>query len=100
MFRMSRRARLILAVTIVLLLALTQLQPLILHAFGAVDGSFGLRPVSHKCAGIVLRGEWVTMRLAPADRQAKLGYFSIRYHVPDEATEREFCLGQDIWFGE
>jgi hypothetical protein len=97
---MSRRAKLILVVVVVLLLVLTQLQPVFLRSIGAVDGSFGLRPVSHRCAGIRLSGEWIAVHLAPADWQATLGYFSIRYHIPNEATGREFCLGQDIWFGE
>lgn len=97
---MSRRVRLILAVAIVLLIVLTQFQPLFLRSLGAVDGSFGLRPVSHKCAGIILSGEKITARFPPADWQGKLGYFSIRYQVLSEATEGEFCLGQDVWFGE
>lgn len=97
---MSRRARVVLVIAITLLLTLTQFQPVFLHWAGAVDGSFGMRPVSHKCAGIRLGGEWVAARLGPADWEAKLGYFSVRYYIPDEAADWDFCLGQDIWFGE
>jgi len=97
---MPRRAVFISIVAFLLLVALTQLQPFFLGLSGAVDGSFGLRPLSHKCAGIKLSGERIAARLGPADWQAKLGYFSVRYYVPDEAAEWDFCLGQDIWFGE
>ena len=31
---------------------LSQLQPFIVKAAGAVDGTFGVRPISHKCLGI------------------------------------------------
>lgn len=87
-------------ISLLILILLTQLQPLFLRSLGAVDGTFGLRPVSHECAGITLTGEWVSARLAPADWQKKVGYFSIRYQVPQEAEGRVFCLGQDVWFGE
>lgn len=83
-----------------LLLVLMQLQPLFLRTRNAVDGSFGLRPVSHQCAGLRLTGEWVARRMPPIDWEGNLGYFHARYLVPHEASGREFCLGQDIWFGE
>jgi hypothetical protein len=36
--------------------ASTQLQPFLLKSLGALDGSFGLRPMSHACAGLRLNG--------------------------------------------
>lgn len=85
---------------ILLCLLATQLQPAYLHALGAVDGTFGLRPVSHRCAGLTLTNKWATDALPSADWQGTLGIFRVRYFVPREATERDFCLGQDAWFGE
>lgn len=98
--RASRRAWIGLLVVVILLALLTQLQPLFLRSFGAVDGTFGLRPVSHRCAGLTLAGETVAARLPSADWEGTLGVFRVRYHVTREASGREVCLGQDIWFGE
>jgi hypothetical protein len=82
------------------LLALaTQLQPIFLRALGAVDGTFGLRPVSHRCAGLTVSAE-AAARLPSADWEGTLGFFHARYHVTREANDRDYCLGQDIWFGE
>ena len=99
-FSKSRRFLFTLLTIVILLALLTQLQPVLLNASGAVDGSFGLRPTSHKCAGLTLTGKWVAGRLDPADWQGKFGLFSLRWFVPEDAGERDFCLGQDIWFGE
>ena len=95
-----RRNLIILLILLALLLLLTQLQPALLQASGAVDGSFGLRPTTHKCAGLRLSGDWVAARLSPVDWQAKFGLFSMRWYVPEEAGGRPFCLGQDVWYGE
>ncbi|MBV6394653.1 MAG: hypothetical protein HFACDABA_00219 [Anaerolineales bacterium] len=89
---MLPRSKFILPIVATLLFfALTQLQPFFLNLFGAVDGSFGLRPLSHKCAGIKLSGEWIAARLSPADWEAKLGYFVLRYYVPQNAADWDFC---------
>ena len=82
---------------LVLLALLTPLQPALLRALGAVDGTFCLRPTSHKCAGLTLTGEWVAGALSSKDWRGTFGLFQIRYFVPREATERGFCLGQDVW---
>jgi hypothetical protein len=95
-----RRNLFILLVVLALLFLLTQLQPGLLRRSGAVDGSFGLRPTSHKCAGIALRDDWVAAHLNPSDWQGKFGRFSLRWFVPEEAGGRDFCLGQDVWYGE
>ena len=84
------------------LLLLSQLQPRLLDARGAVDGSFGLRPVTHDCLGRRLSAGWVARWLPVADVGFRLGRFHFRYGVrPPEAGEaRDYCLGQDIWYGE
>lgn len=90
----------ILLVIVILLALATQLQPLFLRALGAVDGTFGLRPVSHRCAGLTVSGAAIAARLPSADWEGALGFFRVRYHVTREANERDYCLGQDVWFGE
>ena len=98
--KINKRKIAILLIILVILLLLTQLQPLFLQSLGAVDGTFGLRPVSHRCAGLTLSGETVAARLPSADWEGTLGVFRARYHVTREANGREYCLGQDVWFGE
>jgi hypothetical protein len=88
----------LLAFTILLLL--TQLQPLFLRVLGAVDGTFGLRPVTHQCAGLRLTGGFVLERFPATEWEGKFGFFRARYFVTRDAMDWDFCLGQDIWFGE
>ena len=96
----SRRAWIIPLIIMTLLAFATQLQPIVLRSLGAVAGTFGLRPVSHRCAGLTLSGDAVAARLPSADWEGTLGVFRARYHVTREANGREYCLGQDVWFGE
>ncbi|OGO75744.1 MAG: hypothetical protein A3K45_09105 [Chloroflexi bacterium RIFOXYC12_FULL_59_14] len=93
----SRRCWLVALGLILPCLLATQLQPVFLRALGAVDGTFGLRPVSHKCAGITLTGDAATRRFPSADWEGTFGLFRVRYFVPREAMDRDFCLGQDVW---
>ena len=97
--KINKRKIAILLIILVILLLLTQLQPLFLQSLGAVDGTFGLRPVSHHCAGLTISGE-TAARLPSADWDGALGVFRVRYNVTREASGRDFCLGQDVWFGE
>ena len=85
---------------LLILFVLTQLQLVILHSLGAVDGSFGLRPMTHQCLGLKISGETVARVFPAAEAGTRLGNFSVRYAVGPEAGERTYCLGQDIWFGE
>lgn len=94
---MLRRILITIFIILILLASTSQLQPVYLRALGAVDGTFGLRPVSHKCAGLGLTGDWVAGALPSADWQATFGLFQIRYFVPREASGRDFCFGQDVW---
>lgn len=80
--------------------ASTQLQPVVLRSIGAVDGSFGVRPMSHQCVGLRVDGALLGWWPA-ADVRFSVGRFSIRYWVDEDLLpERPYCLGQDVWFGE
>jgi hypothetical protein len=101
---MRKRLRLpLLALILVLALACgasTQLQPFLLKSLGAPDGSFGIRPMSHACAGLKLNGASIDW-LPAADFLFNMGRFSVRYWVDEEPKPgRLVCVGQDIWFGE
>jgi hypothetical protein len=89
-------------VALAAVLALSQLQPLVLRSVGAVDGSFGLRPVSHRCLGLTLRSEKNLSPLPQGDLEFHFGWFHFRYSIrPEDRTgERSICVGQDVWFGE
>jgi hypothetical protein len=91
----------LLTLTFLLTCALsTQFQPALLQAVGAVDGSFGIRPMSHRCIGLRLTGASIGW-LPAADFRFSVGRFSVRYWVDEAPTpERLYCIGQDIWFGE
>ncbi|MFZ5857150.1 MAG: hypothetical protein ACOYZ6_09975 [Chloroflexota bacterium] len=86
--------------SILLCLIATQLQPVLLRTLDAVDGSFGLRPMTHQCAGLRLTGGAVSARFPSADWEGTIGFFHVRYFVTRDAMDRDFCLGQDVWFGE
>ena len=84
-------------VSILLIVLLTQLQPAYLHAIGAVDGTFGLRPTTHKCVGILLDGKWVGENLPQNEWQETFALFKMRYFNRAIMPDSEFCLGQDVW---
>lgn len=91
-----------LVIVFVIALVLSQLQPLLFRPTGAVGGSFGLRPISHKCLGVTLEGPQRTSALPEGDVEFELGLFHFRYFVSGEVGpgETPMCLGQDLWFGE
>lgn len=84
------------------LLLLTQLQPVLIRAKRAVEGSFGVRPVTHECVGLRLSEAGATRWLPVADFQFRLGRFHFRYVVRPRGAggARDYCIGQDIWYGE
>jgi hypothetical protein len=98
-----KKRKLLPLLCLILLLACaasTQFQPLLLASLGAVDGSFGIRPMSHACIGLQVDGARLAW-LPAADTQFQLGYFSFRYRVdPSFLPQRPTCIGQDVWFGE
>ena len=65
----------------------------------AVDGSFGIRPKTHKCIGFTVP--------ATVNKYLLRGNISFPlilgkkfvYNVQKEET-RDYCIGQDIWLGE
>ena len=87
---------------LVITIFLSQLQPFIVKAAGGVDGTFGVRPVSHRCLGI-------THQVSEGDFWPPVGYkefnlwlFQFRYTVTenDRSGHNLMCTGQDLWFGE
>jgi len=99
--KVAHLRRLLLATgTLVSLCLLTQLQPVLLGALGAVDGSFGLRPTSHACLGLSLPAS-VVEHLPAGEIEMHLGAFHVRYSLAGgRADQRPACLGQDLWYGE
>ena len=91
-----------LLITLVVALCLSQLQPLFLRSAGAVDGTFGIRPMSHKCLGFILGVNRGLSQLPIGQVEFHMGLFHFRYAITEEnkSGERPICLGQDLWFGE
>lgn len=89
--------------------------------FGAVGGTFGLRNQTHGCIGFTLSYETVSKYFP--EGEMKIGLLGFKYFVPKKSEIQElencpkgtwckppkygldarrfnFCLGQDVWFGE
>jgi hypothetical protein len=81
---------------------LSQLQPFILKAAGAVGGTFGVRPISHKCLGFIHEAVDGDFWPPIGDVEFDLWLFQFRYTVSefDKSGHRLMCTGQDLWFGE
>ena len=79
-----------------------QLQPVFVSFLGGVAGSFGLRPTSHLCLGLKFNGNTTTSLFPQGEVEYYAGLFHFRYSITerDNDSNREYCLGQDIWFGE
>ena len=88
---------------IAVLLAFVLMLLWLLHPvrFGGVGGSFGLRPTSHRCVGLRIKPKGIVEFLPKGDIEFQIPYiFHFRYFIPHEPLDREFCLGQDVWYGE
>ena len=98
----GRSCLIILLTILAITIFLSQLQPFIVRAASAVDGTFGVRPVSHQCLGITQDasegGFWPPI----GDLEFSLWLFQFRYSVTenDKTGLRPLCFGQDLWFGE
>lgn len=81
---------------------LSQLQPFIVKAAGAVDGTFGVRPISHECLGNTQEASEGDIWPQVGDVEFKLWLFQFHYTVSenDKTGHRLMCTGQDLWFGE
>ena len=92
---MKRPLTIVLAVAFVLFLV-TQLQPALIRSAGGVAGSFGVRPVSHQCFGLVVTEN---DHFPSGEFEFTMVLFHFRYSISHE-DERSLCIGQDIWYGE
>jgi len=92
----------VLLTVLVLAIFLSQLQPFILKAAGGVDGTFGVRPVSHKCLGFTHQASEEDFWPPVGDVEFTLWLFQFRYSVSenDKSGHNLMCTGQDLWFGE
>jgi len=81
---------------------LSQLQPFMVKAAGAVDGTFGVRPITHKCLGITHKASEGYSWPPVGDLEFNLWLFQFRYTVSenDKSGHRLMCTGHDLWFGE
>lgn len=79
-----------------------QMQPVFVSIIGGVAGSFGVRPTSHFCIGFPLDGDTAKTLFPAGEFEFHAGMFHFRYSITQDNlnSAREFCLGQDIWFGE
>ncbi|MCJ7707827.1 MAG: hypothetical protein MUO38_09445 [Anaerolineales bacterium] len=91
-----------LILALVVALVLSQLQPLLIRAAGGVSGSFGVRPLSHRCLGVTLEGAGDVSPLPVGNLEFQLGLFHFRYSLSEEDKlgNRPICMGQDVWHGE
>ena len=81
---------------------LSQLQPFIVKAAGGVNGTFGIRPVSHKCLGVTHQASEGDIWPPVGDIEYTLWLFQFRYTVSeyDRSGHVLMCTGQDLWLGE
>ena len=98
----SRWGLKIFAITIISLIALTQVSGILVALRGGVAGSFGIRPRSHECIGFRISPELVAKSLPEGDFEFHFLLFHFRYAVSNEFSDpqRVYCIGQDVWFGE
>jgi len=82
----------------VFVVTMTVLQLAAVNLSGGVGGTFGIRPVSHRCIGIPVDG--ATTSALPTGDWGFSFLLDVRYYMPQEREGVEFCLGQDIWMGE
>jgi hypothetical protein len=95
----SQNLTTILVCCLLLCCAATQFQVTLVRGLGAVNGSFGLRPLSHDCLGLEIAGEKLAW-LPDGEWDARIILFTLRYALPADPSGRTYCLGQDLWYGE
>lgn len=93
---MKRKYFLYTLIVILMIFLLSQMQPWGIERMGGVAGSFGVRPITHKCLGVTIS----TNEVFPSGEvEFQLIQFHFRYSVSDD-NDRPLCVGQDIWYGE
>ena len=99
---LTKSCFIVLLTFLVITIFLSQLQPFIVRAAGAVDGTFGVRPVSHRCLGITHEASEGGIWAPVGEVEFTLWLFQFRYTVSenDRSGHRLMCTGQDLWFGE
>lgn len=92
----------IFTITIFSLIALTQLSGMLVAVRGGVAGSFGIRAMTHDCIGLRIGAEKAIELLPEGNFQFHFLLFHFHYSVSSEFadSDRVFCVGHDIWFGE
>jgi len=73
------------------------LQHLVVSAFGGVDGSFGIRPATHRCLGLTVPADYFGW--LPACIMEVRWPLYLRYQVGG-GRGGGYCIGQDVWYGE
>ncbi len=89
-------------ITIFSLMALTQLSGILVAGRGGVAGSFGIRTMTHDCIGVRISTDKAIELFPEGEIEFHFLLFHFRYSVSSEFadSDRVFCIGQDIWFGE
>ena len=92
----------IILIAIFSLLALTQLSGMLVAGRGGVAGSFGIRSMTHDCIGVRISTEEAIELFPEGEIEFHFLLFDFRYSVSSGLadSDREVCIGQDIWFGE
>jgi len=85
-------------VVILLFVLIFLLQIIVAPLLMGGSGSFGLRPQTHGCFGLPIKSNLVRW-LPDGDVELSI-LLHFRYRVASEISNRNYCLGQDIWFGE
>lgn len=85
-------------IVLLVIFLLSQLQPWVIERAGGVDGSFGVRPVTHKCLGFTYSANGSGI-FPSGEVEFRLIRFYFRYSVSDD-DDRPLCAGQDVWYGE
>lgn len=74
------------------------LQMVVVPSMGGADGSFGLRPQTQVCLGLPIHSDFVSW--LPKGFVEMDTVLRFRYQVSPLVSDRYYCLGQDMWFGE
>ena len=89
-------------ITIFSLIVLTQLSGILVAGCGGVAGSFGIRTMTHDCIGVRISTDKAIELFPEGEIEFHFLLFHFRYAVSTKFadSDRVFCIGQDIWFGE